>query len=105
MRCIGADADWPGKCEELFGSKSRPCVYTGEIIRVSEDGGTFEHNINTFKGCSGAIIFLLDKNQPEDLATKCAQDGSLFAAAIGVHVGAPPEDIEGAEVNIGFTLH
>ncbi len=101
---LGTDDEWAQKRQELFGDKGKPCVYTGEILRVSEDSKTFEHNINTFKGCSGAIIFLLDKNQPGDLATEAAQDGSLFGAAIGVHVGAPPDIITGANVNIGFAL-
>ena len=101
---VGTDEEWVQKRQELFGDKGKPCVYTGEILRVSEDGKTFEHNINTFKDCSGAIIFLLDKNQPVNLATEATQDGSLFGAAIGVHVGAPPDIITGANVNIGFAL-
>jgi hypothetical protein len=80
------------------------CLHWRDCVRVPEDRRTFEHNINTFKGCSGALIFLLNKNQPEDLATKTAQGGSLFGAAIGVHVGAPSEEIEGSNVNIGFAL-
>lgn len=48
---------------KLFGPDNSVSIYTGEIIRVSKDGKVIEHDINTYKGCSGAIIFLLDKNQ------------------------------------------
>jgi len=100
----GTEAQWEGKREELFGGKFTPCIYTGEIVRVSDDGRTFEHNINTFKGCSGAIVFLLDKNQPDDIAMHTAVGQRLFGAAIGVHVGAPTDEITGSNVNIGFKL-
>jgi hypothetical protein len=71
----GSENDWLEKRKERFGEKGKPCVYTGQIIRVSDDGKTFEHNINTFKGCAGAIVFLLDRNQPDALATETALGG------------------------------
>jgi hypothetical protein len=73
--------------ERHFGQMNRVNVYTGAITSVSfsDNGTVLEHNINTFAGCSGAIVFLLDKNQ-----------GSLgveerdYGKAIAVHVGGDP---------------
>jgi hypothetical protein len=100
----GTEEAWETLCGELFGEKSRPCIYTGKIVRVSLDCKTFEHNNNTFKGCAGAVIFLLDKNQPDVLATRTTLGQSLCGAAIGIHVGAPADKIAGSNVNIGFVL-
>jgi len=35
------------------------------IAVAASNGRVLEHSINTFRGCSGAIVFLLDKNQSE----------------------------------------
>jgi hypothetical protein len=73
--------------ERFFGQTNRVNVYTGAITSVSfSDNGTLlEHNINTFAGCSGAIVFLLDKNQG-DLGVEERDYGK----AIVVHVGGDP---------------
>ena len=66
----------------VFGPDNAASIYTGEIIRVSGDGRVIEHDINTYKGCSGAIIFLLDKRQPTGLVN--SQD---YGKAIAIHAG------------------
>jgi hypothetical protein len=44
------------------GVPGRVYIYTGRITFVGENH--IEHDINTFTGCAGAIVFLLDKDQP-----------------------------------------
>ncbi|CAB9512893.1 expressed unknown protein [Seminavis robusta] len=66
----------------LFGKDYSVSIYTGEITGISTDGEVFRHDINTFRGCSGAIVFLLDKNQ-DGLV-----EDQYFGKAIGVHAGA-----------------
>lgn len=68
--------------EKAFGKLNSVNIYTGEITRVVDDEFSFEHNVNTFEGCSGAIVFLLDKNQ--DRESVLEQDEGK---AIAVHVG------------------
>jgi hypothetical protein len=59
-----ADADAPASVdlEKVYGKKCQACIYTGEVTELSHNGETFCHSINTFEGCSGAVVFLLDKN-------------------------------------------
>jgi len=58
-------------------------THTGEILLVGDKH--IEHNINTFKGCAGAVAFLLDKDQPLSL------DRHLdIGKTIAVHVGSHP---------------
>ena len=64
----------------IFGQDNDVSIYTGEITAVSPDKEVFCHSINSFRGCSGAIVFLLDKNQH----FVGDQD---YGKAIGVHVG------------------
>jgi hypothetical protein len=64
-----------------FGRPNMVHVHTGCITRLSEDNSAFEHDINTFAGCSGAIVFLLDQNQ------NGLVDSRHFGKAIAVHVG------------------
>lgn len=98
----GTEETWKQKRHGVFGEMFTPCVYTGEVVRVSDDGSTFEHTINTFLGCSGAIIFLLDKNQPADIARATSSGGNLHGKAIGLHAGSPePYDVK---TNVGFKL-
>ena len=66
----------------LFGKDYSVSIYTGEITGISADGRVFRHDINTFRGCSGAIVFLLDKNQHGLV------EEQYFGKAIGVHAGA-----------------
>ena len=64
---------------DIYGEPNEVNIYTGEITGVGED--YFEHNINTFPGLSGAIVFLLDQEQPEYVSRED------YKKAIGVHVG------------------
>eukprot|EP00978_Attheya_sp_CCMP212_P022339 scaffold66596_cov72-Attheya_sp.AAC.2 len=79
--------------EQVYGGKFRVCIYTGQVTEVSANGQTFCHDINTFKGCSGAIIFLLDKNQSSDVAAE------FHGRAVGINVGGLDEDN-----NLGFLI-
>ena len=67
--------------ETIYGPVRQACIYTGNVTEMSANGKTFGHNINTFEGCSGAIVFLLDLNQPHDV------DEALYGLAVGVHSG------------------
>jgi hypothetical protein len=77
------DAEAPSSLEltSRYGSINQACIYTGKVTEISDNGKTFCHNINTFEGCSGAIIFLLDKDQPDDM------DNTLVGMAVGIHSG------------------
>lgn len=68
----------------IFGTDNAVNIYTGETTAVSQDNDVFRHSVNSFRGCSGAIVFLLDKNQ--DLV-----EPQHYGKAIGVHVGAIEE--------------
>lgn len=80
--------------ERYYGTEFNSNIQTGEIIGVAGDGSFFTHDINTFKGCSGAVVFLLDKNQPDSVREKD------YGKAIGVHGAAAAED-----TNVAFALH
>lgn len=67
--------------QTYFGQPNMVRVHTGCITRLSEDNDAFEHDINTFAGCSGAIVLLLHQHQ-NGLA-----DSRDFGKAIAVHVG------------------
>jgi hypothetical protein len=79
---------------KLYGQKFQVCIYTGQVTEISANGRTFCHSINTFKGCSGAIIFLLDQNQEDDVAAE------YYGRAVGVNVGGLDTDN-----NLGFLIH
>jgi hypothetical protein len=78
----------------VYGQKFQVCIYTGQVTEISTNSRTFCHNINTFEGCSGAIIFLLDRNQPDDVAAE------LHGMAVGINVGGLDK-----ESNIGFLIN
>jgi V8-like Glu-specific endopeptidase len=61
-------------------------VHTGTILGVAEDESYFSHDINTYKGCSGAIVFLLDQNQPDHVRSRD------HGKAIAIHGGADFEN-------------
>jgi hypothetical protein len=79
---------------QLYGQKFQVCIYTGQVTKISANGRTFCHNINTFNGCSGAIIFLLDRNQPDDITAE------FHGMAVGINVGGLDK-----ESNIGFLIN
>ena len=79
---------------QVYGQKFQVCIYTGQVTEISANGRTFCHNINTFKGCSGAIIFLLDRNQSDDVAAE------FHGRAVGINVGGLDVDN-----NLGFLIN
>jgi hypothetical protein len=82
----------------IYGHVDRVNIYTGEITRVSPDGTWFEHNINSFRGCSGAIVFLLDENQNDNGVVN--QD---YGKAVAVHVGGKYIG-DGERSNLAFSI-
>jgi len=79
--------------QRIYGRKNQVNIYTGQITRVCEGGDWFEHSINTFSGCDGAIIFLLDYEQGDETVGVLRED---VGKAIAVHVGG--------QRNYGFKL-
>jgi hypothetical protein len=80
--------------ERYYGTELNSNIQTGVITGVAGDGSFFTHDINTFKGCSGAIVFLLDVDQP---STVSKED---HGKAIGVHGAGAAENTKFA-----FALH
>ena len=83
---------------QIFGTENRVNIYTGQITKVSLGKKAFEHNINTFRGCSGAVIFLLDVDQEG-----CGVIESDYGKAIAVHVGGDRRS-DGTIVNFAFKI-
>jgi hypothetical protein len=52
------------KLAKLYGNPNEPNMYTGTIKAVGEGSNHIEYDLNTFTGCAGAAVFLLDKHQP-----------------------------------------
>jgi hypothetical protein len=70
----------------VYGAPDEISIYAGIITAVGEK--FFVHDINSYRGCSGASVFLLD--------------GSNADMCIGVHIGSPV-DIEPA-VNLAIKI-
>ena len=68
--------------QQIFGKENDANIYTGQMTHVSPCERVFEHNINTSRGCSGAIIFLLDMDQDG-----FGVDSSDYGKAVDVNVG------------------
>jgi hypothetical protein len=77
----------------IYGKPNEVNIYTGEIIKVR--GEYIECDVNSFTGCSGAIIFLLDKQQPQSVQP-CD-----YGCAVAVHAGSHPVL---TSRNLGFVL-
>jgi hypothetical protein len=77
----------------IYGKPNEVNIYTGEIIKVR--GEYIEYDVNSFTGCSGAIIFLLDKQQPQSVQP-CD-----YGCAVAVHAGSHPVF---TSRNLGFVL-
>jgi hypothetical protein len=80
--------------ERIYGKPEKVNIYTGEIKLVGEMH--IEYDINSFTGCSGAVVFLLDENQPEDSVQQCD-----WGAAVAIHAGAHPSQ---GDRNYGFMI-
>ena len=89
-----AKASLNADLDHIYGEKFQVCIYTGQVTEISANGRTFCHDINTFKGCSGAIIFLLDLNQSDDVPE------DFHGRAVGINVGGLDVDN-----NLGFLIY
>lgn len=70
----------------VYGQPDEVSIYTGMITAAGEK--FFTHDVNSYRGCSGALIFLLD--------------GQTAGMCVGVHIGSPA-DIEPA-VNLAIKI-
>jgi hypothetical protein len=89
-----------GEAEErkFYGPARVTVIQRGVVTAVyGSNREVFAHNINTYEGCSGAIIFLLDKDQSLESVDKDDK-----GKAIGVHAaGYVPHNL-GMSVIEGF---
>ena len=84
--------------KSIYGDERQVNIYTGEITGVSPGKEAFQHNINTFQGCSGAVIFLLDLGQDG-----CGVKEEDHGKAIAIHVEGDQLD-SGRIVNFAFKI-
>jgi hypothetical protein len=75
------------KHEEILGGENVVMIYTGFITK-GDDNHHIEYNVNTYKGCSGAIVIVMERGHPD------------FGKALAVHAGYKKE----LGNNIGFKL-
>lgn len=80
---------------KYYGPPNKPVILTGEITAIYEGGKVFRHNINTYPGCSGAVIFLRDKNQRESVLDED------HGCVIGVHAVGRSEE----KFNLGMAIY
>jgi hypothetical protein len=59
--------------ERIYGQKKHINILTGEITLVGTD--RICYSINTFGGCSGAVVFLLDAGQPDSVLHLKTKEG------------------------------
>ena len=71
----------------VYGEPDEISVYAGKITAVGEK--FFVHDINSYRGCSGALVFLLD--------------GPNAGSCIGVQIGSPPDILPA--VNVAIMIH
>jgi hypothetical protein len=91
---LAAGVPSPVDLERYYGTDLESNIQTGTILAVSGDGSFFTHDINTYKGCSGAVVFLLDKNQPDSVHEL------NYGKAIAVHSGTVAHS-----TNVAFTIY
>mmetsp|Transcript_2408 Transcript_2408/g.4959 ORF Transcript_2408/g.4959 Transcript_2408/m.4959 type:complete len:378 (-) Transcript_2408:135-1268(-) len=75
------------KREKVLGGENVVMIYTGFITK-GDDEHHIEYNVNTYKGCSGAIVIVMERGHPD------------FGKALSVHAGYKKE----LGSNIGFKL-
>lgn len=75
----GAVGTPQARITEILGRPLSVVIYTGSIVHVGDDGVAIDHDANTYENCSGAILFLLDNNQPESVRPED------YGKAIAVH--------------------
>jgi hypothetical protein len=66
----------------IYGEKDRCQIYTGEISYVGDHH--IEYDVNAFGGCSGAIVFLLDMNQPTTVNQRITEKRLLCMLALAL---------------------
>ena len=77
------------KIFHVFRQKADVMIYTGVITRDAKAGEDHvEYNVNTFKGCSGGIVIVMDRKHPD------------FGKAIAIHAGYS----KSLKTNLGFKL-
>lgn len=81
--------------KKFYGPSGQAVILTGQITALYEGGKIFQHNINSYPGCSGAVIFLLDQNQNDSV-----KDGD-YGCVIGVHAGGKPDE----KFNVGMAIY
>jgi hypothetical protein len=86
--------------EQVYGQTYQVCIYTGQVTEIATNGRTFCRNINAFEGCSGAIIFLLDRNQPSDDDMAAVVADEFHGRVVGINVGGLDMDN-----NLGFLIN
>lgn len=84
------------KIEEIYGKPLQRIIYTGQITRAENGERHIEYDINSFTGCAGAVVFLLDKQAPAS-----GVEDQDYGKAIAVHVGRHPGLLDR---NFGFIL-
>lgn len=77
--------------DSIFG-EAGPHLYCGNVTKVGN--GYFGHDINTYKGCSGALIVLLEPSRDDVISE------SDTGCAIGIHSGYSDNYM----ANLGFSL-
>lgn len=79
----------------IFGTPGNVHIYTGKITFAGDNH--VEYDLNSFTSCSGSLVFLLDKQQPEESVRQ--ED---YGKVIAVHAGAHPTL---TNRNLGFRMH
>ena len=74
--------------EKVYGKERDVMIYTGTILEAGEDN--IEYDINTYKGCSGSAVIVLDRTHNVE----------FFGEVIAVHASYNHE----LKTNIGFKL-
>jgi hypothetical protein len=84
----------PEDIENVFGKPGVVNIYTGKILFVGTKH--IEYDMNSFTGCSGAVVFLLAGEDQHNSVQMCDH-----GKAIAIHAGAHPT-MTGR--NLGFLL-
>jgi hypothetical protein len=70
------------RLDQIYGRRRHTHIYTGKITYVGEQH--IEDDVNAFEGCSGAIVFLLNTDQPNDSGVTVKDYGTAIAVLLGV---------------------
>jgi hypothetical protein len=79
----------------ILGTPGNVHIYTGKITFAGDQH--VEYDLNAFTSCSGSMVFLLDKQQPEESVRQ--ED---YGKVIAVHAGAHPSL---TNRNLAFRIH